>query len=105
MNEEQLFLVCICIYHRAYPHPTCHDRIRYFQLMDAIVTQIVLDRRGLTDDFESKFGVSVNQLVNKLVDQDRVNAVQDELKSLRHQVETLTKEKFALEHETEGTYL
>ncbi|KAK3818629.1 MAG: hypothetical protein J3Q66DRAFT_175596 [Benniella sp.] len=74
-------------------------RIRYFQLMDAIVTQIVLDRRGLTDDFEQKFGVSVNQLVNKLVDQDRVNAVQDELKSLRQQVETLTKEKYTLEHE------
>jgi cytokinesis protein len=70
--------------------------------MDAIITQIVLDRRGLTDDFEQKFGVSVNQLVNKLVDQDRVNAVQDELKSLRHQVETLTKEKYTLEHEKDG---
>ncbi|KAF9357922.1 hypothetical protein BGX26_002860 [Mortierella sp. AD094] len=68
-------------------------RIRYFQLMDAIVTQVVLDRRGITDDFEQKIGVSVNQLVSKLVDQDRLNIALQESKQLRSEVERLTKLK------------
>ncbi|KAF9115471.1 hypothetical protein BGX27_007724 [Mortierella sp. AM989] len=68
-------------------------RIRYFQLMDAIVTQVVLDRRGITNDFEQKIGISVNQLVSKLVDQDRLNVALQESKQLRQEVERLTKLK------------
>ncbi|KAF9905716.1 hypothetical protein BX616_000939 [Lobosporangium transversale] len=74
-------------------------RIRYFQLMDAIVTQVVMDRRGLTDDLEQKIGYSVSQLVSKLVDQDRLNDILEESKQLKQEVENLKRQKIQLEHE------
>lgn len=76
--------------------------------MDAIVTHVVLDRRGGKDDFEQKLGISVNQLINKLVDQDRVNSVQEESKQLRKDIDRLIGEKKQLEHDlhdADGTYL
>ncbi|KAF9582632.1 hypothetical protein BGW38_010954, partial [Lunasporangiospora selenospora] len=75
--------------------------IRYFQLMDAIVTQVVLDRRGITDDFEQKIGISVNQLVSKLVDQDRLNVALDDNKRLQQEVDVLANQKKQLELEFE----
>ncbi|KAG0052875.1 hypothetical protein BGZ83_002023 [Gryganskiella cystojenkinii] len=74
-------------------------RIRYFQLMDAIVTQVVLDRRGITDDFDQKLGISVNQLVSKLVDQDRLQLALEDAKQARHELEIVTRHKNELEVE------
>ncbi|KAG0377050.1 hypothetical protein BGX24_006792 [Mortierella sp. AD032] len=75
-------------------------RIRYFQLMDAIVTQVVLDRRGITDNFEQKIGISVNQLVSKLVDQDRLNVALEDAKQARHELDNALKQKKQLEQES-----
>ncbi|KAF9135578.1 hypothetical protein BGW39_001904 [Mortierella sp. 14UC] len=75
-------------------------RIRYFQLMDAIVTQVVLDRRGITDNFEQKIGISVNQLVSKLVDQDRLNVALEDAKQARHELDNVLKQKKQLEQES-----
>ncbi|KAG0049422.1 hypothetical protein BGZ83_005772 [Gryganskiella cystojenkinii] len=72
-------------------------RIRYFQLMDAIVTQVVLDRKGITDDFDQKIGISVNQLVSKLVDQDRLNVALEDAKQARQDLDRVTREKHELE--------
>ncbi|KAG0323772.1 hypothetical protein BG004_003617, partial [Podila humilis] len=74
-------------------------RIRYFQLMDAIVTQVVLDRRGVTDNFDQKIGISVNQLVSKLVDQDKLNVALEDAKQARNELEKMTRRKNELEHE------
>ncbi|KAF9327544.1 hypothetical protein BG006_009173 [Podila minutissima] len=74
-------------------------RIRYFQLMDAIVTQVVLDRRGITDDFDQKIGISVNQLVSKLVDQDRLACAIEDAKQARLELENVTRQKNELELE------
>ncbi|KAF9416289.1 hypothetical protein BGZ94_010254 [Podila epigama] len=74
-------------------------RIRYFQLMDAIVTQVVLDRRGITDNFEQKIGISVNQLVSKLVDQDKLNVALEDSKHARMELEKLKRQKKELELE------
>ncbi|KAF8924595.1 hypothetical protein BGZ52_008005, partial [Haplosporangium bisporale] len=74
-------------------------RIRYFQLMDAIVTQVVLDRRGVTDNFDQKIGISVNQLVSKLVDQDRLNVALEDAKQARAELEKMTRQKNELERE------
>ncbi|KAG0256761.1 hypothetical protein DFQ27_005516 [Actinomortierella ambigua] len=74
-------------------------RIRYFQLMDAIVTQVVLDRRGITDDFEKKLGISVHQLVGKLVDQDRLNYALEDAKQTRNELEKVIRQKNELELE------
>ncbi|KAG0279795.1 hypothetical protein BGZ95_000200 [Linnemannia exigua] len=74
-------------------------RIRYFQLMDAIVTQVVLDRRGITDNFDQKLGISVNQLVGKLVDQDRLTQAIDDSKQARQELELVIRQKNELELE------
>ncbi|KAG0317729.1 hypothetical protein BG000_004435, partial [Podila horticola] len=74
-------------------------RIRYFQLMDAIVTQVVLDRRGVTETFDQKIGISVNQLVSKLVDQDRLNIALEDAKQARTELEKMTRQKNELERE------
>ncbi|KAF9394110.1 hypothetical protein BGX21_010485 [Mortierella sp. AD011] len=74
-------------------------RIRYFQLMDSIVTQIVLDRRGTTDNFDQKLGISVNQLVSKLVDQDRLNDALEDAKQARQELELVLRQKNDLELE------
>ncbi|KAF9017972.1 hypothetical protein BGZ52_004645, partial [Haplosporangium bisporale] len=74
-------------------------RIRYFQLMDAIVTQVVLDRRGITDDFDQKMGISVHQLVGKLVDQDRLTFAIEDAKQARLELENVTRQKNELELE------
>jgi len=76
-----------------------HNRIRYFQLMDAIVTHVVLDRRGISDGLDQKIGVSVNQLVSKLVDQDRLNVALEDVKQARQELEMVTKQKNQLELE------
>ncbi|KAG0003943.1 hypothetical protein BGZ65_001179, partial [Modicella reniformis] len=74
-------------------------RTRYFQLMDAIVTQIVLDRRGITDNFDQKLGISVNQIISKLVDQDRLAHAIEDAKRARHELEIVTRQKNELELE------
>jgi len=75
--------------------------------MDAIVTQVVLDRRGITDDFDQKLGISVNQLVSKLVDQDRLQLAIEDAKQARHELEIVSRVKNELELEVgqkDGTY-
>lgn len=67
--------------------------------MDAIVTQVVLDRRGITDDFDQKIGISVNQLVSKLVDQDRLACAIEDAKQARLELENVTRQKNELELE------
>lgn len=67
--------------------------------MDAIVTQVVLDRRGITDDFDQKLGISVNQLVSKLVDQDRLQLAIEDAKQARHELEIVNRVKSELELE------
>ncbi|KAF9122342.1 hypothetical protein BGW39_009803 [Mortierella sp. 14UC] len=53
-------------------------RIRYFQLMDAIVTQVL--------------GISVNQLVGKLVDQDRPTQAIEDSKQARQELELVIRQ-------------
>jgi len=44
--------------------------MRYFQLIDTLVTQVVLDRRGLDNDFSTTYGVSVGSIISKFSDED-----------------------------------
>jgi cytokinesis protein len=67
--------------------------------MDSIVTQIVLDRRGITDNFDQKLGISVNQLISKLVDQDRLTLALEDAKQARQELEAVSRQKNELELE------
>ena len=75
--------------------------------MDAIVTQVILDRRGITDNFDQKLGISVNQLVGKLVDQDRLTQAIEDSKQARQKFELVIRQKNELELEVgqkDGTF-
>lgn len=76
------------------------DRVRYYQLLDNLVTQIVLDRKGLTtDDFSGGFGWSVASLIEKFAEQDQLAAAIAEAKEAKEMYEKAIKEKQELELE------
>ncbi|KAF9921658.1 hypothetical protein FBU30_008285 [Linnemannia zychae] len=56
-------------------------------------------RRGITDNFDQKLGISVNQLVGKLVDQDRLNQAIEDSKQARQELELVVRQKNELELE------
>jgi cytokinesis protein len=76
-----------------------HTRARYFQLIDKVVTQIVLDRKGLAEDVSSGYGMSVVELVEKFTEKDQVQKALQEAKEARDLYEKTVKEKKKLELE------
>ncbi|CAG8584202.1 10129_t:CDS:10 [Ambispora leptoticha] len=79
-------------------------RTRYFQLIDALITQVVLDRRGLEQDFTHSVGISVSQVLDKLADQEKLQAAIDEAREAKLIAEKALKEKNELQKElSKGT--
>ncbi|CAG8599928.1 3863_t:CDS:10 [Ambispora gerdemannii] len=74
-------------------------RTRYFQLIDALVTQVVLDRRGLDQDFTHSVGISVSQVIDKLADQEKLQAAIEEAREAKLIAEKALKEKNELHKE------
>ncbi|KAI8337692.1 hypothetical protein BC941DRAFT_352320 [Chlamydoabsidia padenii] len=75
-------------------------QVRYYQLLDNLVTQIVLDRKGLSsDDFSGGVGWSVASLVEKFAEQDQLQAAIAEAKDAKKMYEKAIKEKQELELE------
>ncbi|KAG0186187.1 hypothetical protein DFQ28_008191 [Apophysomyces sp. BC1034] len=70
-------------------------RNRYYQLIESIVSQIVLDRKGIPDDFSSTYGFTVDDLISKFAEQDRF---EEALKEAREAKETASK---AIERQAE----
>ncbi|KAK9766452.1 hypothetical protein K7432_004474 [Basidiobolus ranarum] len=70
-----------------------------FQLIDTLVTQIVLDRRGLDHDFSSSYGVSLGSLVSKLADGDQLQEALDAAKEAKDIAEAATRRQNELESE------
>lgn len=75
------------------------SRIRYFQLIDRLITSIVLDRKSIDGDFSSIMGVSVNSVVAKFADQDRLQEAITETTELKVIISKLKRDKEALEEE------
>lgn len=74
--------------------------MRYYQLLDNLVTQIVLDRKGLSsDDFSGNVGWSVASLVEKFAEQDQLQSAIAEAKDAKKMYEKAIKEKQELEME------
>ena len=48
-----------------------------------MVTQVVLDRNGRTDDFATNYGMSVGNLIAKLAEQDKIEAALEEARQAR----------------------
>ncbi|ORZ05858.1 hypothetical protein BCR42DRAFT_427913 [Absidia repens] len=75
-------------------------QVRYYQLLDNLVTQIVLDRKGLSsNDFSGGVGWSVASLVEKFAEQDQLQSAIAEAKDAKKMYEKAIKEKQELEVE------
>ncbi|KAI8336356.1 hypothetical protein BC941DRAFT_428994 [Chlamydoabsidia padenii] len=48
-------------------------RNRYYQLIDTVVSQIVMDRKGLPNDFTDVYGISIGHLLSKFSDEDELD--------------------------------
>ena len=65
-----------------------------------MITQIVLDRKGLTaEDFSGGFGWSVASLIDKFAEQDQLAVAIAEAKEAKDKYEKAIKEKQELELE------
>lgn len=74
-------------------------RTRYHQMISTLVNQIVMDRRGVGDDFSSVYGVSVGNLIQKFSDIERLQTEAEQLAGARETIEELQREKHDLEQE------
>ncbi|KAG2183787.1 hypothetical protein INT43_006798 [Umbelopsis isabellina] len=72
---------------------------RYFQLIDKVVTQIVLDRKGLAEDISSGYGMSVVEMVEKFTEKGEVQKALQDAKEARELYEQTLKEKKKIELE------
>ena len=76
------------------------QRTRYFQLIDRLITSIVLnDTPDLGQDFSRAFGISVSHLVGKFVEQERMESAVLEVKELRAVLAQVNREKAELSEE------
>ncbi|KAI7867438.1 hypothetical protein BDF14DRAFT_1968074 [Spinellus fusiger] len=80
------------------------DQVRYYQLLDSMVTHIVMDRKGLANMQDmGGFGLSVSALIDKYADQDQLAVAVAEAKQAKSMYEKAIKEKQELELEVNMT--
>ncbi|KAL7308771.1 hypothetical protein PS15m_011936 [Mucor circinelloides] len=74
-------------------------QVRYFQILDRLVTQVVMDRKGLTQEDLSGGGMgwSVSMLIDKFAEQDQLDKAVQEAKETKQMYEKAIKEKQELE--------
>jgi len=77
-------------------------RMRYFQLIDQLITSVVLDQKvgaGAEQDFSALMGVSVAKVVSRFADQDRLDKALAQASEMRATAQQLALEKAAVEEE------
>lgn len=79
--------------------PEPEMRVRYFQLIDKIVSSIVTDRQGLDGDFSSLLGSSVASIVAKFSEQDRLEETLEDLSHAKLTIARLRRERQELTDE------
>ncbi|KAL8279166.1 hypothetical protein RQP46_008422 [Phenoliferia psychrophenolica] len=80
------------------PHEA-EGRMRYFQLVDRVVTSIVTDRKGLDGDFSSLLGSSVASIAAQFADQDRLEDALEDAADARATIARLRRERETLQEE------
>lgn len=74
-------------------------RVRYFQLIDRLVTAIVMDRKAVEKDFSAIVNKSVATMAAQFADQARSEEVEEKNRILKGVISKLTREKKELERE------
>lgn len=79
--------------------------VHYYQLIDSMVTSVVMDRKGSVEgnDISSLLGVSVNNVLSRFADQDAMNATRDELQRARAEARNAQMERARLEEQMKQT--
>ena len=79
-------------------------RTRYYQLIDSLVTSVVLDKKqSFSGGLSNTIGLSVEQLIAQFGEQERTQQAEKEAAELRSQLGRLRIEKETLEEELTGT--
>lgn len=73
-------------------------QVRYFQILDKLITQVVMDRKGIKND-DMSIGWSVGMLIDKFAEQDELDKSAQEAKEAKQMLEKVIKEKQELETE------
>ncbi|ORZ09817.1 formin homology 2 domain-domain-containing protein [Absidia repens] len=71
-------------------------RNRYYQLIDTVVAQIVLDRKGLPNDFTDTYGFSIGHLLAKFSDEDELDQALKDMYEERERADQATKREAEL---------
>ena len=74
---------------------------RYFQVIDNLITQVVLDHKGLVEDFSQTYGTSVQHLIDKFADQDQLQATLEDIRNLQEMYDELALERDELQRQLE----
>lgn len=75
-------------------------RVRYYQLIDSLITQVVMDKKqSFSDGLSQTIGVSVARLVAQFGEHDRAQKAEQEATDARVQLGRVKLEKEALEEE------
>jgi cytokinesis protein len=72
-------------------------KVRYFQLVDRIITAVVMDNKALDADFATVLGTSVANVIERFSDQDRLQKALDEAATFKAHADRLNLEKVELE--------
>ena len=75
--------------------------VHYYQLIDSLVTAVVMDRKGSVEgsDMSSLLGVSVNNVLSRFADQDEMNATREELSRVKAEARLAEQERAKLEEQ------
>lgn len=74
-------------------------RMRHFQLVDRVVSSIVVDRKGLDGDFSQLLGSSVAQVIASFGAQERLDDVTEDLEHAKSTISRLKRERDELQEE------
>ncbi|CAG8616739.1 494_t:CDS:10 [Acaulospora morrowiae] len=74
-------------------------RTRYFQLIDSLITQVVMDKHGIDQEWNNSVGLTVSQVLSKMADQDKIQAALEEAKEAKALAEKALHEKHELQKE------
>lgn len=66
---------------------------RYYQIIDNLVAQVVLDHKGISDDFSADYTTTVQHLISKFADQDQLKTTLEDLKELQQNYDELERER------------
>lgn len=69
---------------------------RYFQIIDNLVAQVVLDHKGLAGDFTADYNTTVQHLLDRFADQDQLKTTLEDLKELQVHYTEIERERDVL---------